>query len=193
MRTLLAVLILVCFLNSANGIAQTTTVTSGIFLTSKEYKRNRLIEEEDCKNPEQIFKRNDLFSRQEFVVIKKGRKLTFLKKDIYAYRDCENRVWRFYNDKAYQIMESRALYIYNVKRTVLDGAIIDKNPLYYFSRGSDGEIMELNLENIKKTFPDNFVFLNMVTIELSADKAMEEFDAEHKMYKINFIYKQSIK
>lgn len=194
MRLTVISIILISVLNYGISKAQTTTVTSGVFLTSKEYKKNKLIEEADCENDKEKFERHDLFSRQEFVVLHKGKKITFFKKDIYAYRDCENRVWRFYNDKEYQIVEPKSIYVYTAKKTVL-GIVptIEKEPTYYFSRGPDGEIKELTLENIKMVFADNLVFLNMITIELSSNKVIHEFDAEHKMYRINFIYKQSIK
>ena len=184
---------LLLFSFDKKSIGQTTIVTSGIYITVKDYQNNRLIEEAACTNDKEKFERRDFLSRPTFSVINKGKKLTYQKKDIYAYRDCENKIWRFYNNKEYQIIEMKGIFIYALRKVVLNGATIEKDAVYYFSNGPDGEIKELSIDNLKKIYPKNQTFHNMLDAEFTADKAIHSYDFEHKMYKVNYLFLQSKK
>jgi hypothetical protein len=182
------------------NIAQTNSVTSGVYLTADDYKKNKLIEEAECTNDKEKFERHDVFSRPSFVVIIKGKKITFLKKDIYAYRDCDNKVWRFYNNQEYEILETKDIYIYSIRKVVLNGMTVEKDPVYYFSVGVNGEVKELNVDNLKSAYANNEVFRNMLVAEFNSnteagnsDKAVHSYDFAHKMYKVNYLLRQSIK
>jgi len=173
--------------------AQTATVTSGVYITAKDYKKNKLHVEADCFNDKNKFEKNDYIWTSTFVVIHKGKRITYQKKDIYAYRDCNNKIWRFYKDQAYQIMETKAIYIYTTQKTILNDVVIEKDPIVYFSAGPEGEIKELTIANLKLTFPENWIFLNMVQVEPEPEKSIRAYDAEHKMYRVNYLYKHSKK
>jgi hypothetical protein len=179
---------------SESNIAQTGSVTSGIYLSVKDFQNNKIMEEADCLNDKEKFERHDFFSRTSFVVKKNGMKLTFKKNDIYAYRDCKNKVWRFYNDKEYEIKEKRDIYIYALKKVVINGGTIERDAVYYFSKGPIGEIKELNKDNIKVVYPNNQSFHHMLdTAEVNSYKASYSYDFEHKMYKVNYLLLQSLK
>ena len=137
-------LILTSFIEKS--IAQDTIVSSGIFLTAKDFQKNILMEEADCGNGSEKFKTNDFFSRGSFGVINKGRKITYKKSNIYAYRNCDNKVWRFYDNEEYQILESKGIYIYDIRRIVFNAGAIEKDRIYYFSIGPNGDIKELSME-----------------------------------------------
>ena len=180
--------------------AQTTNVISGIYLTKDDFKSNKLIEEAECKNEKEKFERHDFFSRQEFVVINKGKTVAYQKKDIYAYRDCENTVWRFYNNKEYEILETKSIYIYRREQIVMNGIAIEKDPVYYFSNGCGGDVKELSIENLKLTYSTNQAFRNMLDAEFKSNKDATNLDPDiylydvlHKMYKVNYLFDQSKK
>lgn len=174
-------------------VAQTATVTSGVYITAKDYKKNKLDIEADCSNDKDRFERNDYFWTTTFVVIHKGKRVAYQKKDIYAYRDCNNRIWRFYNNQAYQIMEAKSIYIYTTQKIILNDVVVEKDPIVYFSVGPVADIKELTIANLKLAFSDNGIFLNMVQIEPDAEKSVRSYDAEHKMYRVNYLYKHSKK
>jgi hypothetical protein len=173
--------------------AQTATVTSGVYITAKDYKKNKLNIEADCGNDKDRFERNDYFWTSNFVVIHKGKRVVYQKKDIYAYRDCNNRVWRFYNNQAYQIMEQKSIYIYTTQKIILNDVVVEKDPVVYFSVGQETEIKELTIANLKLAYADNWIFLNMLQVEPEPEKAVRSYDAEHKMYRVNYLYKHSKK
>lgn len=173
--------------------SQTSTVTSGVYITAKDYKKNKLSVEADCLNEKNNFETNDYFWTTTFVVIHKGKRVTYQKKDIYAYRDCNNKVWRFYNNQAYQIMEAKAIYIYTTQKTILNDVVIEKDPIVYFSVGPEAEIKELTIANLKLSFRENWIFLNMVQVEPDPEKSIRSYDPDHKMYRVNYLYKHSKK
>jgi len=200
MKKLTILLSLILFLYGGKNAAQTINVSSGVYLTKDDFKNNKLIEEAECKNEKEKFERHDLFAKQEFVLINKGKKITYQKKDIYAYRDCKNTVWRFYNNKEYEILETTNIYIYRRVQIVMNGIAIEKDPIYYFSNGAGGEIKELSVDNLKLTYSANQVFRNMLDNEFKSstdtkttDKDIYEYDVLHKMFKVTYLFGQSKK
>ena len=189
----LLLLILLFVVNSRMLGQGSSTVTSGVYVTAKDYKKGKLSVEADCGNDKDKFEKNDYFWTNTFVVIHKGKRITFQKKDIYAYRDCNNKIWRFFNDQAYQVMEANTIYIYTTQKTVLNDVVIEKDPIVYFSVGAEGEIKELTIANLKLAFPENGVFLTMVQVEPEPERSVRSYDADHKTYRVNYLLKHSKK
>ncbi len=113
MKTISIITFHMLLLMNTKFIAQNNSVTSGIYLTAKGFENNNLIQEADCKNDKQKFDVHRFLSKPYFDVISKNKKITYQKNEVYAYRDCEDNVWRFYNNKEYQIKETKDIYIYS--------------------------------------------------------------------------------
>jgi len=193
-HTLLILIVLLFFLIIEKSNAQDATIVlSGIFLTAKDYQNNKLIQDADCENDEQKFKTYNFFSKSTFDVLYKGKTTTYKKKDIYAYRNCHNEVWRFYKNKEYQIKETTAMYIYSVNKVVVDGGVIEMEPIYYFSTAADDEIKVLTIHNLKQEYPNNKKYHNMLDAEFSSDKAIQSYDFTNKMYVVNYLLIKSKK
>ncbi|MEO8761374.1 MAG: hypothetical protein ABI448_10815 [Bacteroidia bacterium] len=193
MKTISSLIFLMLFLLSNKSIAQVTTVTSGVFLTAKDYQNNKLVQEADCQKEQEKFKTNPIFSKSTFDVIYKGKKVTYQKKDLYAYRDCGNKIWRFYDNKEYEILEAKGIYIYSINKVVYDEGIIEKEPRYYFSIDASGEIIELTVDNLKLAYPKNKIFHNMIDEKFKVDDAIHSYDFSHKMFTVNYLFSQSKK
>jgi hypothetical protein len=71
--------------------------------------------------------------------------------------------------------------------------VVEKDPIVYFSVGPETEIKELTIANLKLAYADNWIFLNMLQVEPEPEKAVRSYDAEHKMYRVNYLYKHSKK
>jgi hypothetical protein len=193
MKLLTALLFIVFFSMTEKSIAQATKIKSGVYITKDDFKNNRLTEETDCENDKEKFKKHDFFSKAEFTIINKGKKTTYLKKDIYAYRDCENTVFRFYDNSEYEIRETKAIYIYVIRKLVIAEESIEREPIYYFSNGATGDIKKLTIANLKDVFKTNQVFCNLIDAQFKAPIVVEMYDAVHKMYEVNYLYSQSVK
>lgn len=66
-------------------------------------------------------------------------------------------------------------------------------PKYFFVTKSSDVLQNLSKENLKKTFPDNHSFHDALDVNFKEDKDLTEYDSFHKMYKLNWIYKNAIK
>lgn len=188
------ILILLLSISVSKIFAQSHLVTSGIYLTAEDFQNNKLIEEEECKKDREEFKKHDFFTKETFDVIYKGKKKTFLKSSIFAYRDCDGKTWRFYDNKEYEIIEKLDIYIYTLSKVVLNGITVEKDAVFYYSKGLKGEIKLLTNDNLKKTFVENKEFCRMVDEELNSDipnKAAHSYDFLHKMYKVNYLLIES--
>ena len=193
MKPLYTLLFFTFFVSAQKNIAQTAAISSGVYITKDDFINNRLSQEADCQNDKEKFKKHNYFSKAQFTIIKQGVKITYLKKDIYAYRDCENTVFRFYNNQEYEIMEAKAIYIYAKRKLVILGEDIERDPIFYFSKGATGNIMELSVANLKQVFINNKAFHNMLDAKFKAPTLVETYDVAHKMYEVNYLYSQSVK
>ncbi|HKC68315.1 MAG TPA: hypothetical protein VKG26_08800 [Bacteroidia bacterium] len=172
-------------------MAQTTG--SGVYITLADYKSNKLAEDVACKkHSKEIFKKHDVFAKTSFVVINNGKKTVYLKKDLYAYRDCANTVWRFYNNREYEIVETKEIYIYILEKIVLNGIAVEKGPVYYFSNGAGGEIKKLTMANLMAAYPNQQTFYILGT-PVKSDEDIKAFDTTHKTDIANYLYSGVIK
>jgi len=170
------------------------TVNSGVYISAADYKNNKLAEEVECKkNSKEVFKKHDLFAKALFEVINKGVKKIYLKKDIYAYRDCDNRVWRFYNNHQYEILEAKNVYIYAVEKIVMNGIAVEREPVFYFSAGATGEIKKLTTANLKATYLNNHTLINILDTYIQTNEDLRSFDATRNTYVANYLYSQALK
>jgi len=72
--------------------------------------------------------------------------------------------------------------------------VADKFPVkYYFVTKSSDVLQDLTKENLKKAFPENHAFHDALDANFKEDKELINYDAFHKIYKINRLYQNSVK
>lgn len=191
MKRVISILFLVCVF--VLGVAQTKTHCSGVYVTLSDYKNNKIAEEVACTDNKATFKKHDFFGKASFVVISKGKKTTYQKKDIYAYRDCNNRVWRFYNNREYEILETKKIYVYALEKIVINGIAVEKDPVYYFSDGAGGKIQKLTVANLKAAYPNNPSLYRVLDNYAKTNEELRAFDATRNTYIVNYLYSEAIK
>lgn len=173
-------------------VAQTASI--GVYVSADDYKNNKLADEVECKkNSKETFKKHDVFAKSSFVVVNKGVKKTYLKKDIYGYRDCDNRVWRFYDNHEYEILEANNIYIYTIEKIVINGIAVERDLIYYFSDGANGEIKKLTTANLKTTYPNNQTLTNILDTYIKTNQDIRGFDATRNTYIANYLYSEAVK
>ncbi len=160
--------------------------TSGVYLTAADYKDGHLAFEGDCKSKAHRLELHDVLDKPYIDVTHESEKRRYSKSDLFGFRACDGRDYRFSSKLEYRILESRELYIYarNTKETYGKGMpqTIRK---YYFSVGPDGPILSLTLENLKQAFPYDHRFHDLLDANFGAGQGLEEYDDFHKMFKIN--------
>jgi hypothetical protein len=63
---------------------------------------------------------------------------------------------------------------------------------YYFSKDYQSDLVLLTRENLKKAFPDNHKFHDLIDSHFNSDEALTWFDDYHGLYKINHLLKSSL-
>lgn len=66
-------------------------------------------------------------------------------------------------------------------------------PKYFFVAGSSNVLQALTKANLKKTFPDNHAFHDALDANFREDRELVNYDDFHKMYKVSWLYKGSLK
>lgn len=175
---------------SATSYAQVDK--SGIYLNLVDYQKQKLTYEINCNNEKHKIKLNEFFNKPYITVVHDGKKYTHQKKDIYGFRDCNNKVYRFFGNDEYQLEESSGIVIYSKTRneTQNKGFTVVKD--YYFSSSPGGEIGRLTIGNIKRAFPDNHKFHDMLDVNFKNGDA-SLYDDFHKMFKVNHLLQMSLK
>jgi hypothetical protein len=66
-------------------------------------------------------------------------------------------------------------------------------PKYFFITESSDVLNELTKQNLKKAYPENHAYHDALDANFNKDSELVSYDDFHKMYKINWLYKNSLK
>ena len=170
------------------------TQSSGLYLTYNDYLHHTLSYATEPGNPKgnKIFI-HEFLGRDKVTVISNGIKKVFAKSEIFGYHDAANNDYRFFDNKAYQIIDTTGFYIYSYDKLVQQGKGPKPTRIYYFSKKTGAEILPLTPENIAKAFPQNTKFRFMVEVASKSAISLDAYDNELNEYKIKELYAESLK
>ncbi len=162
-----------------------TPKTSGVYLTADDYKNGRLSYEGNCGSTAHKLELHDVLHKSYIRVTHETEKRRFAKSDLFGFRACDGRDYRFALNLEHQILEARELYIYAREVLVSHGRGRHTVQGYFFSAGAEGPVLALTLENLKKAFPDNQRFHEALDAAFGAKQKISEYDESQKMFKVN--------
>jgi len=134
------------------------------------------------------------FTASKYVkVVDNGNTVKLAKKDLFGFRDNNNMDYRFYKNELYQILDATYFFIYThyASSTVEKGKGNEKKETLYFSVKGTDELQPLTIENLKKAFPDNLKFHDLLD-NVRNDADLIKYDAYTKDIKVNYLYKKSL-
>jgi len=164
---------------------------SGIYKSASDFKNDKLTNQNTCSGRKKIHTHDFFWSMPTVKVEENGKKYTYLKSELYGYKNCKNEVYRFYNNTEYQIAEAGNIYVYVQQKNITQSKGFIVVNAYYFSTTPDGEIMPLTADNLKKAFRTNDKFLGLIEQHINAEN-VPEYDQVHTTFKINYLYSKSI-
>jgi len=186
-RLILALLCIsqICFAQSS----------SGIYLNWQDYSNHKLSYSGYCGTASDNIRLNHFFSKGYIEVKQDGKKTKLGKDQVFGYRDCKQKDYRFYksNDREYRIVEIGpvVIYIANLPVTISTGKTVQLVPYHFFSKDLQSDILPLTAINLKQVFPDNIKFPDKPNVQLNSVLDAYAYDDAHKMYKVNFLLRQS--
>ncbi len=110
---------------------------------------------------------------------------TFSKDSVFGYRDKENVVHRYYRGHTYSLLNpGEGILLYS--RTFLGGYKSSQTIVaYYFSVGASTPPQRLTKWNLKKVFPADASFHELLDLYFRNDADLLGYDSFYKMYKLN--------
>jgi hypothetical protein len=178
--------VLAAFLFNVGASTQPATPkTSGVYLSGTDYDNGRLAFEGACGAKAHKLELHDVLNKPYIDVTHGTEKHRYAKSDLFGYRACNGRDYRFASKLEFQILESKELYIYACEVRVRQGRGVRYVRQYFFSAGPDGPVLALTLQTLKQAFPDNHRFQDSLDATFGAGQTLAEYDDFHKMFKVN--------
>jgi hypothetical protein len=180
-------LFITCMFAAVTLTAAQAVRTSGVYLTATDYENKRLAFAGDCGSKTHKLTPHD-FPNKPFIDVKhESEKHRYAKSDLFGFRECDGQDYRFGSNLNYQILEAGELYIYARDVWVSRGRTNQTVRKYYFSVGDNGQILMLNLENLKGAFPENHRFHDWLDATFGDGQNLADYDKFHKMFRINHL------
>lgn len=167
---------------------------SGVYFNAKDYEKGSLSLGFSCQSSGKL-KLHHLFSSKYADIIIEGKKTRLNKDSIFGYHNCKNENYRFYKkyDEEFQIMETNGIIIYlsYIRVSPYNAKFIQLAPAYFFSKTIDSKILPLTAENLKRVYPDNIKFHDMLDVEFGDGEPLSAYSSSDKEYKVNIIFNKS--
>lgn len=181
-------------LSSQNAGMRVCSTIGGVYMTSGDYNKGTISLSFDCKSSGKI-KLHHFFAGRHVDIIADGKKTKLNKDSIFGYHNCKNEDYRFYKtyDEEFLIRENKGIVIYSSYVRV-PSSNMKENKVemkYFFSKTINSEIMPLTILNLKRAFPDNSKFHDMLEMEFGGGESLVAYSVTDKMYKINVLFNQS--
>ena len=169
---------------------QSPPLGSGLYRSAEDFRQHRLMLAVDCKTATHKLRLHEFSGKPTMTVIHGGKPYQVAKDSLFGFRDCDGRDYRFAsNNQHYPILNpGEELLIYKVEQ-----AAVGKNPGYvhlFFSPTAGAPIQPLTLLAVKKAFPDNHRFHDLLDAQFQSGD-LSAYDAMHRMTKINWLLRQS--
>jgi len=168
---------------------------TGIYASWNDFKQGKLTYRIDCNYSSEKLKLNDVFGSKTGYVNYQGQKYAFDKTQVFGYRLCDNTIYRFYQGESYRILDTCGFLMYYKYGSieVNKGKGLVKEDQYFFSKRGEGPIIPLTRENLAIAFSNNTALRYTLESDFQSDKDLVAYDQFQKMYKIKYLYNQSLK
>ena len=187
MKTKIKILILLLTL-SLGAYAKSQ---SGIYMNVADYQNNKLTYETGCVKGS-VHLHDFFWNMTTIKVVNDGKKYILKKDDVYGYRDCNNDVYRFYNNLEYRIAEAGNIYIYVRRESIAQNKNNTLVNVYYFSTTPGGAILPLTVRDLKNAYNDNSDFIDLID-KFFGGADVRAYDDVHNTFKINYLFSKTLK
>ncbi len=182
-------LCLSCF--SISSFAQSDS--SGVFLNSAAFLKRQLTYACDCSKDKHSIKLGSLFNFREITIRENGVKHKMSKRELFGFRNCEKKSYRFYLDKEYRIVSTLKIYLYFTESESGTGKGSSISDLFFFSTSLDSDVIPLTTENLKAAYSQNKRFHDLLDSSFRSENELSTFDKYQKKYKLVSVFEESLK
>lgn len=163
------------------------TLQSGIYITHADFVNHKLSYTK-ADGSKYRFKANRTFHSGYIKVIRGDSAYHINKDSIYGYIDTDKSTYRIFEKKEYKIINpSEEILLYSTVEPIYSKGN-QATPTYYFSANSTSNIYPLTKLNLKRAFPNNTKFHELIDMYFHSNDDLMTYDDFYHTYKINHIY-----
>jgi len=185
-------IILTCAISVMTLAAQKSIASgsvTGLYLTAEDYVHHKLSFSTNGSDKNHI-RLNEFLQSAKVVVMYNGKKQTFLKSRLFGYSR-DNQDYRYFNNIAYRIIDTRDFLIYSAPRLKQQAKWSKPENEYYFSSTDTAAIVPLSIKNLEAVYVSNTKFRYMIESGFATDNSLTAYDTALKEYKVKYLYEQS--
>ena len=173
------------------GIAQSDS--SGVYLTSLDFNKHKLTYGCDCSKEKCPLSTIPLFPNQKIAIQHRGEKRKLKKSELYGYRTCNDKVYRFLNRTQYLILNTQCILLYEKTQESGTGMNPEIENFYYFSVTAGDKILPMTIDNLKDAYPTNLKFHDLLDSFFKDNSELIVYDKYLKSYKLVHFFIESTK
>jgi hypothetical protein len=167
--------------------------SGGIYLSYDHFRQHTLTYPFDCHSSTDKLVLNNFLGGSSIRIIHQGERHSFRKDQIFGYRECDGKDYRFYNKTSYCILDTARFYLYSAEKLVQGDKIARPAILYYFSTDASSQPVPLTIANLETTFAANRAFCYQLHSDFHSDADLVTYLPSLKTYKLKYAYGQSSK
>ncbi len=184
-----------CFLTfSANSVtAQPVSLSAvglnrGVYFTANELLLNQPTESfQDCSK-HQCFSVSESGGNPVVRVRTEANTIDYSAGKVFAFVDCYGRVFRFYDEGYYQILEMGSITIYAKAQKIVNKGATEMSTAYFFSESITGELLPLEREKLMQVYSNHPDFANYVDKYFYPNVSLTAFNVQNGTYEISRIF-----
>lgn len=139
------------------------------------------------------FRPYSLFNNKYIKIIIGDSVFKLCKDSVFAYRNNDHVTYRLFKGKEYRIINpNESIKLYSSLKLISSKGN-QTSTEYFFSAGTGSAILPLTKINLKRAFPDQSGFHELIDIYFDNDAELIEYDSFYKIYKINRIFQLNSK
>lgn len=176
----------------AGGAAPVLAHQSGVYITPADFEAGRLADAIACESESQPV-RPDAFSGTTVVAMPgRSRETRYAKADIFGFRACDGTEVRFVRGASFRLVRAPPLYLYEHAYRVPTGKggsrlIVD----YAFSTTAADSVRSLTLDAMKRAYPENHRFHDLLDLAFRRDDELIQYDDFHHAYRVARLRRQT--
>lgn len=161
--------------------------SSGVYMSAVDFTNKKLTYGINCKTENHKIKLNNFFNRDYITVIHEGNKYNISKDSVFGFKTCNGSSYRIADKIDYTILNADDnLLLYEF--IPMSAPKNPQPPVHKFSKGADGPMLDLTIENVKNIYPDNNLFHDEIENTFRSNSSLLSYDRYHKQYKLVRIF-----
>lgn len=171
--------------------ANAQSKTSGVYLSLADFENNKLSYASNAIAETNKIRFNEFIEKPFITVNHNGEKEILFKDDIFAYQN-KGKIVRTSNFTPYTYVEKGPLWVYFKDMNISQSKGIKRERKYYYSVSGQSEIMPLTINNLKRSFPDNHLFHDLLDAQFSNNSELSLYDGLEGKFKVNHLLETTV-